>query len=110
MSDIEYSFPSHRAKILKYKAALRTTQSVNGRAFIKSFVHYIDPYYDYIMDCDETHFLKKSPEELGIKGETAKMCEIIKEIWNDPGTSITTKAKVWKYIQDLLKLGRCICT
>lgn len=108
MTDIGYAFPDYRGKVLKYKSALSTARSVNGRAFIREFVDSISPYEKYIMECDEEHFLNKDPTELGITGETAEMCNLVKGVWKDDSTTIETKAKIWKYIQDILRLGNTI--
>lgn len=105
LEDLENSFPSQRTRIYKYKSAVNLSKNTNGRLFINNFAEYVNPYRDYIINCDEKHFLNKQPDHFGASGEAAEICNLIKEIWKQDTTTQKTKAAIWAYLQNLIKLS-----
>lgn len=103
LNTLQSKFSEHKNKIEKYKITISTMKTMNGRKFIKEFMNYISQYSEQINNCDESHFLEKNPEDFGATGEGVKIGNLIKEIW--PSLDNKTKAVIWWYLQELLKLG-----
>lgn len=87
--------------------SFNTLASIKPDYIINETIFYLDPYKEKILSRDEDFLLAEiekdfSHEEHGwIAGEMKR----VKEIWRSPDTSQETKDKIWKYLNNFVKLG-----
>ena len=107
LKDLQSAFPQE-TYIRTYISAFEVLRKVNPKQIVLSFMTYVQPFEKYIFDCDESFFLKfdSSNNHLGLDDTYINKGLRLKHLWTHPSTTKETKACIFAYMQNLLKLGK----
>lgn len=104
-------FLEHLHKILPNNKSISATRSqiisaqfITPTLVIDSFIKYVYPYKNKIMNKDESFFLEKDEKELGIEQDYLSHAIHLKELWNGKLLE-ENKNTIWKYFQVLILLA-----
>lgn len=101
---LETDFKEFKSDIVLAKNTISILRTSNPRIFINMFMNSIEKYKKYIIECDEDFFLKFE-ENLDIEEDNIILGCKIREIWKSSETSDLQKAKIWNYLNKLIKIG-----
>jgi len=101
---LESEFKDFKSDIILAKNTISILRTSNPRIFINMFMSSIERYKKYIIDCDEDFFLKFE-ENLDIDQENILIGCKIREIWKSSDTTDLQKAKIWNFLNKLIKIG-----
>jgi hypothetical protein len=107
LSDLQSAFPQE-TYITNYISAFELLRKANPKQIVKGFMFYVSPYQTYIFDCDESFFLgfDSNNNHLGLDDNYINKGLRLKHLWTHPSTTQETKACIFAYMQNLLKLGK----
>ena len=101
---LETDFKEFKSDIILAKNTISILRTSNPRIFINMFMSSIEPYKKYIIECDEDFFLKFE-DNLDIEEDNIIPGCKIREIWKSADTTELQKAKIWNYLNKLIKIG-----
>lgn len=107
LTDLSNLYPNDSSLSL-FKLTVSGMVALGAKSFVFQVIEYLEPYSEQILKKDEHFFMGGLEEEFSsdpfISGEIKR----IKDIWVNPDTTDNTKACIWKYFQNLVKLGKGI--
>lgn len=85
-----------------FQTQLQTIQMMNKKLLLNSFIQYVYPFKDQIMNKDEQFFLKEG--NLGVEQDHMSHAIHLKDLWKSK-LSPENKEIVWKYFQVMVVLA-----
>ena len=104
---LERTFPELATDVLFTKGLTKFLMTQNPRNVPDQFWAMTSPYYDKIMNCDESFFLNFE-NNIDMQTENILYGMKLVHIWSSKSTSDINKMHIWYYFQKLLKLSKKI--
>lgn len=102
---LETEFDDFKSDIILTRTGVEFIRKNNPRLVVEQFVTMIEPFREYIFDCDEDFFLNFQLLDDSISNENSLLCMKVKKIWVSDNITDTQKAHIWLYFQKLIKAG-----
>lgn len=105
---LETEFLEFKSDIVLTRTGVEFIRKNNPRLVVEQFVSMIEPFKQYIFNCDEDFFLNFNLLDGGISNENSLLCMKVKKIWMSENITDTQKAHIWLYFHKLIKAGEKI--
>lgn len=105
---LEHEFDEFKSDIILTRTGVEFIRKNNPRLVVEQFVTMIEPFKQYIFDCDEDFFLNFKLLDDSVSNENSLLCMKVKKIWVSDNITDTQKAHIWLYFQKLIKAGEKI--
>lgn len=104
---LQNNFAFYRSDIILAKTTIGFLQRNNPRLVVEQFMEHINPYDDYVFNCDEKFFLnfKDNMTDDDFVQKNILTCLKITNIWTSSDITNEHKAYIWLYLQKLIKAG-----
>lgn len=102
---LETQFEEFKSDIILTRTGVEFIRKNNPRLVVEQFVTMIEPFREYIFNCDEDFFLNFQLLDDSISNENSLLCMKVKKIWVSDNITDTQKAHIWLYFQKLIKAG-----
>ena len=105
---LETEFLEFRSDIILTRTGVEFLRQNNPRLVVEQFITMIDPFKQYIFDCNEDFFLNFNLLDGTVSNENSLLCVKVKKIWMSESITDTQKAHICLYFQKLIKAGEKI--
>lgn len=105
---LETEFLEFKSDIVLTRTGVEFIRKNNPRLVVEQFVSMIEPFKQYIFDCDEDFFLNFNLLDGAVSNENSLLCMKVKKIWVSDNITDNQKAHIWLYFQKLIKAGEKI--